>query len=258
MRPTLPRALTLALLLLCAPLAAGAQEVNPYDGDPQAIRAGRALFANRCAECHGADGRGFSGPDLTAMWAEGTSDERVFQTIRSGVLGSIMPSFDAPAQEIWATVAFVKSISTVEAVEGGPGDAERGRELFDARCSRCHMVDGSGGRMGPDLSRIGAVRTREVLLRAIREPSADVASRFRTVTLVTREGDEIRGAAKGEDAFSIQIMDTRQQLRGYLKADLAEVVRNPESLMPAFTDARMPTSDLDDIVRYLGTLRGNR
>lgn len=256
MRTILPR--VLALLVLVTPSVAVAQEANPFDGDPAAIRAGRALFANRCAECHGADAKGFSGPDLTALWAVGVSDARVFQIIRSGVRGSIMPAFDAPDQEIWAMVAFVKSISTVDAADAGPGDPQRGRELFEARCTRCHSVDGNGGRLGPDLSRIGAVRTRGALMRSIRDPSASVASGYRMVTLVTREGDQIRGAAKGEDAFSIQMMDTQQQLRGYLKADLAEVVRNPESLMPAFTDARIPAADLDDIVRYLGTLRGSR
>jgi putative heme-binding domain-containing protein len=256
MRRTLPGAL--ALLLLATPHAVGAQ-TNPYDADFQAIRAGRALFANRCAECHGADARGFSGPDLTVMWAAlGTSDERVFQTIRTGVSGSIMPSSTAPDHEVWAMVAWVKSISTVDAAEDAPGDPERGGELVQARCTRCHTVDGVGGRVGPDLSRIGAVRTREALTMSIRDPGAVIPRGYRTVTLVTPEGDSIRGAAKGEDAFSIQILDTRQRLRGYLKTDLADVVRETGSLMPAFTEARLPEEDLVDILRYLGTLRGNR
>jgi putative heme-binding domain-containing protein len=256
MTKTLPGAL--ALLLLVAPLAAGAQQTNPYDADFAAVRAGRALFGNRCAECHGADARGFSGPDLTSMWAVGTTDERVFQTIRSGVSGSIMPSSTAPDHEIWAIVAYVKSISTVEAAADGPGDAERGSQLVEARCTRCHTVGNEGGRLGPNLSRIGAVRTSEALTRSIRNPGAVIPRGYRTVTLVTPEGDRIRGATKGEDAFSIQILDTRQQLRGYRKADLAEVVRESGSLMPAFTSARLPDEDLVDILRYLGTLRGIR
>ena len=248
----------LVLLLLAVPFGAGAQNSNPYDSDPVARRAGQALFANRCAECHGADAKGFSGPDLTVLWALGTSDERVFQTIRSGVPGSIMPSFTASDHEIWAMVAYLKSISTVDAAEAGPGDPARGQELFEARCARCHRAGGEGGRMGPDLSRIGAVRTREALISSIRDPGAAVGVGYRAVTIVTPGGERVRGATKGEDAFSIQILDTRQQLRGYSKADVAEIVREEDSLMPAFTDARLPTPELDDIVRYLGTLRGDR
>ena len=69
---------------------------------------------------------------------------------------------------------------------------------------------------------------------------------------------EILGVAKGEDAFSIQVMDTDQRLLGYRKADLEEVRREEGSLMPAFADARLPQGELDDLIRYLGTLRGDR
>jgi putative heme-binding domain-containing protein len=248
-----------ALLLLAAPLSTTAQQTtNPYDADPTAMRAGRALFANRCAECHGADARGFSGPDLTVLWADGTTDQRVFETIRNGVQGSIMPSTAAPDNEVWALVAFVKSISTVPPAVGEVGDAERGGELVQARCTRCHRLGAEGGYLGPDLTRIGAVRTRSSLIRSLREPESAIPAGYRSVTLVTQGGDRIRGALKGEDAFSVQIMDTQQQLRGYSKAALAEVVREEGSLMPAFTEARLSESDLNDIVRYLGTLRGNR
>jgi putative heme-binding domain-containing protein len=253
MNTTLPKALV--LLLLAAPLSVSAQQTNPFDGDPMAMRAGRALFANRCADCHGADARGFSGPDLTLLWADGTSDDRVFQIIRDGVSGSIMPSSTAPDQEIWAIVTYVKSISTVPEFLSDVGDAARGREVFEARCTRCHRVAGEGGRLGPDLSRIGRIRTRETLIRSLRDPASAVAADFRPVTIVTEDGERIRGVTKGEDAFSIQIMDTRQQLRGYRKSDLSELVHEDGSLMPAFTDARLPQEELDDVVRYLGTLR---
>jgi putative heme-binding domain-containing protein len=252
MNATLPRAIM--LLMLATPMAVSAQ-ANPFDGDPMAMRAGRALFANRCADCHGADAKGFSGPDLTLLWAEGTSDERVFQIVRDGVSGSIMPSSTAPDQELWAMVAYVKSLSTVPEFLGDVGDAERGADVFEARCTRCHRVAGDGGRIGPDLSRIGRVRTREALIRAIRDPAADVGASFRPVTVVTAEGQRVRGVTKGEDAFSVQIMDTRQQLRGFLKRDLSELVMEGGSLMPVFSETRLPQQELDDVVRYLGTLR---
>jgi putative heme-binding domain-containing protein len=246
---------TLALLLLSAPLGASAQQANPFEGDSRALRAGGALFANRCADCHAADAKGFSGPDLTLLWAEGTSDERVFEILREGVSGSIMPSSTAPDQELWAIVAYLKSLSTVPEFLGDIGDAERGSELFEARCTRCHRIEGNGARLGPDLTLIGRVRTRDQLIQAIREPGSAVSAGFRPVTVVTAAGERIRGIAKSEDAFSLQIMDTRQELRGYLKATLSNVLREDGSLMPTFTAGRLPQPELDDIVRYLGTRR---
>jgi putative heme-binding domain-containing protein len=262
MRPV-PRALSVlcgrALVVLGAvlgmPEASSAQGGNPYEGNPAAIRAGRALFANRCAECHGANARGLNGPDLTVLWARPIRDERVFATIRNGVTGSVMPSSTAPEQEIWAIVSYLRSVSTVDAVANAPGDAASGREMFAATCSRCHRVAGEGGTMGPDLSSIGRVRTRDALARSIRDPSAAVAAGYRAVTVTTLDGAQVRGAAKGEDAFSIQLVDTRGRLQGYLKADVRGVVREDRSLMPAFDEDRLIQSALDDLLAYLGSLR---
>ncbi len=241
--------------LPAAPLAS-AQGVNPYEGDRTAIRAGRALYEARCAQCHGGDAKGISGPDLTLLWAMGTNDDRVFRTIQLGVSGSIMPSSSAPDQEIWAMVAYVKSVSTVPEVDTDIGDAVRGQEIFSSTCTECHRVNGQGGHLGPDLSRIAAIRSRDMLIRSIRDPSASVASGYRAVTLVTRDGQRVRGVTKGEDSFSIQIVDTSERLQGYLKADLREVIHEDRSLMREFGPDRISDAELDDLLRFLSTLRG--
>ena len=65
----------MALLVPAGALAGQDAVANPYEGDPAARRAGAALYGTRCAECHGADAKGISGPDLTALWAVGTRRE---------------------------------------------------------------------------------------------------------------------------------------------------------------------------------------
>jgi alcohol dehydrogenase (cytochrome c) len=78
----------------------------------QDARQGAALFAERCAACHGADARGQNGPNLTTIWTSGATDERVFQTIRRGVPGSVMPPSDATDDEIRAIVAFLRTLAS--------------------------------------------------------------------------------------------------------------------------------------------------
>src|SRR5437762_13511477 len=90
------------------------QATNPRDSDPAVIQAGGTLFRERCADCHGADAKGVSGPDLTRLWTTEGSDGRVFQTIRSGVPGSIMPPSSAPDTELWAIIAYLRNISTAK------------------------------------------------------------------------------------------------------------------------------------------------
>jgi alcohol dehydrogenase (cytochrome c) len=81
----------------------------------QRAASGAALFAETCAACHGADGKGLNGPDLTGLVASGATDERLFQTIRNGVAGSVMPPSAASEEDLRALVAYVKSLAPVAA-----------------------------------------------------------------------------------------------------------------------------------------------
>ena len=60
---------------------------NPVEGNSQAISNGGAMFRTRCAGCHGPDARGYLGPDLTGVWATGSTDDRLFDIVRRGVPG---------------------------------------------------------------------------------------------------------------------------------------------------------------------------
>jgi putative heme-binding domain-containing protein len=245
-----------AWMVLCALqlFAAHAERGNPYEQDENAIKTGAALFAARCADCHGPDAKGNRGPDLTRVWLAGGSDDRVFGSIRSGVAGSIMPPSAAPDTELWAIVAYLRSISTVPPFAAS-GDATRGRALFDAQCTECHRVGAVGGTLGPELTRIAEMRSREAVELAIREPNASVALGFRAVTLVTRRGERIQGVAKNEDAFSIQVATVDERLRAFRKADLSSLTRDTQSLMPVYGSERLSDAELVDLVAYLGTLR---
>src|SRR6266850_1921958 len=66
------------------------------------VARGTGLFQTRCADCHGIDAKGVHGPDLTVVFANGATDDRVFQTIRRGVAGTEMPASNAPDAEIRA------------------------------------------------------------------------------------------------------------------------------------------------------------
>ena len=229
---------------------------NPREGNPEAIRAGARLYDARCSTCHGVDAKGVQGPDLTILWASGAGDDRLFQTVRRGVAGTEMPANNVSADEIWAILAYLRSLNTTIPVEYSKGDAAKGQQIFSASCAACHQVNGRGGRLGPDLSRIGASRSRAALAREIRTPSASMAAGYQPVRLVTANGQQIRGIRKNEDAFSIQIMDTAERLQGYLKADLRNVALENQSLMPEYGAGRLGESDLDDLLRFLSMLRG--
>ena len=234
-------------------------EKNPLEGNRAAISNGGAMFRNRCAGCHGPDAHGYLGPDLTGFWAAGGSDGRMFDIVRSGVPGTEMIGADPTRvfdKDIWQVLAYVRTLAAVPPAPA-TGDAANGERIFRTNCGSCHRVNGRGGQLGPDLSRIGSARPRTGLAAKIRGTSAFIRPGYEPVTLVTREGERVRGVRKNEDEFSIQIMDMRERLQGYLKSNLAEVTMDKQSVMPAYGSDRLPDGDLDDLLRYLSTLRGS-
>jgi PQQ-dependent dehydrogenase (methanol/ethanol family) len=258
-----------------APALTMAQEkraVNPFAGNAAAIREGSSLFRANCAPCHGLDAKGGGrGPDLSSgRWIHGSSDAEVFRTIEQGVPGTDMPANALEDSEIWAIVAYIRSLAN-SGRQAPSGDPAAGEKIFweSAGCGTCHMVNGDGGRLGPDLSRVGAARSTSYLVDSIREPDKELSAGlsdpnnhygvpliYDTVTVVTQNGQRVTGVAKNEDAFSIQLMDTREQIHLLSKKALRSVTREHKSLMPAYNREMITDHDLRDMVAYLAGLRG--
>ncbi len=234
-------------------------EVNPFEGDSAAVLAGMGQFRQRCADCHGTDARGVRGPDITQVWSSGRSDQGLFNTVRRGVSNTEMPAFPAPRtsdRDVWQILAYLRTLSTPAPTEPPPGDAEHGALVFESQCAGCHRVNAEGGRLGPDLSRIGSSRSREVLIARLRTGVDESRPGFQPVTITPESGPAIRGVKKNEDLFSVQIMDTRERIQGFEKDKVESVVDGTRSMMPVFGPDRLSESDLNDLVRYLGSLRG--
>ncbi|HYL68485.1 MAG TPA: c-type cytochrome [Candidatus Limnocylindria bacterium] len=273
----------LRFMLLCAALAvtgilpwqatfiAEAQELkNPLAGTPKEIQEGAFLFRSNCALCHGLGAHGGSrGPDLTrGVWNHGGSDAEIFNNILKGIPGTLMPANDLTDVEAWEVVAYLRSLTRVAALQV-PGDRQAGEKLFqgDGNCWLCHMVNGKGGRVGPDLSSVGSRRSAEFLAAKIRDPNKNLAPGqtepgkewpydAEAITLVTLDGKTVRGVLRNEDTFSIQIMDLQEDLHSYLKKDLREVTHEGKSLMPPFDEDTLNNVQLRDLVAYLDGLRG--
>jgi len=165
--------------------------VNPLAGNADAIQSGMGLFRSRCADCHGMDARGVRGPDLTQVWASGRSDGGLFRTLRRGVPGTEMPSVGprTPDDEIWKILAYLKTIAAPTASDVEVGNAQNGERVFRAQCAGCHRVDGTGGRLGPDLSRIGVARARGAIVRRVRGATEDFLEGYQPVIITLRQGE---------------------------------------------------------------------
>lgn len=231
---------------------------NPLEGDPEAIKAGMGAYRVRCADCHGMDARGIRGPDITQVWARGRTDDALFRTIRHGVPNTEMPAFPAPRtsdNDVWRILAYLKTMAT-PAAEAPRGNGSAGERVFATNCLACHRVNGRGGRLGPDLSRVGVARTRAHMTRQIRGTVPDFRTGYEPVVLITPAGQQIQGVKKNEDLFSVQIMDSRERIQGYLREDLRTVTNVKISAMPTFGSDKLSDAELDDLLAYLSALQG--
>ncbi len=151
---------------------------NPVAVDTATIKEGASLFRANCSPCHGLNARGGGrGPDLTSgRWTHGSSDADIFRTISQGVPSTQMPANGFEDSEIWAIIAYLRSLAPAEhpITVGNPTKGER---LFNgaAGCATCHMVKGHGGLLGPDLTRVGASRSTSYLIESIREPDKELS-----------------------------------------------------------------------------------
>jgi putative heme-binding domain-containing protein len=129
--------------------------------------------------------------------------------------------------------------------------------LFEGKggCATCHRVAGRGSRLGPDLSDVGQIRRAADLERSLLDPGADIHPANRMFRVVSRDGTTTIGRLLNHDTFTVQLIDSREQLRLFDKSSLREYAFVNESPMPSYRD-KLTAEELTDVVRYLVSLRG--
>jgi putative heme-binding domain-containing protein len=137
------------------------------------------------------------------------------------------------------------------------GAADRGRQVFAGAgtCGTCHVVDGAGRNVGPDLSGVGAKLSREALYEAILAPSAAISHSYETWTALLEDGRSATGLliSKSPDAVVIRGPDGID--RPLPAAEIDELVRQPVSIMPGDLATLLSADDLVDLVSWLETLK---
>ena len=236
---------TVSLLLFAA-----ASPLLAQDGTNTEAAAGQDLFQRFCAACHGANATGGRGSDLTSgRWRWGASDAEIVRNILNGIPNTDMPGFPLQAKQGQQIVAYLRSLGSKVPDQPVTGDPAAGRALFfgSAGCSRCHMMAGNGGRLGPDLSAPSGGRRTVNLRQSILNPDESLRPNYETVEVRLADGSLLRGVAKNEDTFSIQMMDEKEQLHMLLKKDLRQIEKPHKSLMPA---PHLSAGELDNILAF--------
>jgi putative heme-binding domain-containing protein len=232
---------------------------NPFTA-PADLKRGEQLFLGQCGRCHGPRGEGGFGAILAQpRLRRAPDDESLFRVIRDGIRGTEMPAASTlTSREVWQLAAFVRSLGQVP-VESVGGKPQRGQEIYQAKgkCGQCHIVNGQGISVGPELTDIGVRRSATYLRASLVEPEAAVPDGFLQVRIATKDGRRITGVRIAEDTFTIQLLDLTGRTYSFFKQELTDLQKDfGKSPMPSYQDA-LTASELDDLVAYLVSLRGN-
>jgi putative membrane-bound dehydrogenase-like protein len=137
------------------------------------------------------------------------------------------------------------------------GDAARGKSVFNglAKCNTCHIVDGAGKEVGPNLSQIGSKLSREAFFESILFPSAGISHNYESWTAATVDGNVITGIKVSETPTELVLRGSDSISRTLKKSEIDDLKKQPISLMPADLQKTMTAEELIDVVEYVQTLK---
>ena len=129
------------------------------------------------------------------------------------------------------------------------GDKTKGQALFTTLCSTCHILNGAGGRVGPELT--GSARDNlDYLLQNILDPSAAVAREYQLVTLTMKDGRVLAGFLRSRTE-RIVVLQTLAEEVSLPVTDIASTETFPQSLMPADQLQSLGENEVRDLISWL-------
>jgi cytochrome c oxidase cbb3-type subunit III len=234
---------------------------------PEDIAAGKVLYEATCSKCHGLDGGGGDGPSLQGA-PERLGDAEVGAIIRGGIPGTGMNGFGSlNVDETGQVVGYLRTLGRTADMEVAKGDPAKGKEVYDSSgCAGCHIIDGQGGGVGPELTRVGSMRGPGYLRTQLTTPGSDLPheagamergrfTQYLFVRVTTKDGHVSEGTRVYEDTFTIELKDAAGRFHSFRKLDVKVEKLPGKSVMPSFKDT-LTATQLDNLVAYLASLKG--
>jgi putative heme-binding domain-containing protein len=131
-----------------------------------------------------------------------------------------------------------------------PGDASRGRVIYNKVCAQCHMLFDVGAKVGPDIT--GANRSDlNYLLETIVDPNAVIPNDYRASTIETKVGRSITGIVKQQDDKSVAVA-TQTETLVLPRNEIDSIQQGELSMMPEGLLAPLQDQEVRDLIYYLG------
>ncbi len=136
------------------------------------------------------------------------------------------------------------------------GDPHRGEAIYwreKLQCVSCHAIGGVGGRVGPDMTSLGASAPIDYIIESLYEPNAKIKENYHSVVVATDDGQVLTGIEVENTGEELVLRNATNQL---IRIPTAEVVakKNGPSLMPAGVIDRLTPAEQVDLIRFITEL----
>jgi putative heme-binding domain-containing protein len=139
-----------------------------------------------------------------------------------------------------------------------PGDIRRGQALFNSEkmaCASCHAIGYLGGNVGPDLTRIGQIRTERDLMEAIVYPSASFVRSYEPFLISTKEGEDFSGILKKDAADEVVLVTGPNAEQRIARVNIVDMRPGSTSVMPGGLIDQLTKEDIADLLAFLKATR---
>jgi putative membrane-bound dehydrogenase-like protein len=203
-----------------------------------------------------------SEPKIGSALVRALTESPAFSSLRVDRLKALLarygPDVERQAQPLYAklNVDADKQKTRLEQLLAAvsTGDVRRGQVVFHsekAACFSCHAIGYRGGTVGPDLTRIGGIRSERDLMEAIVFPSASFVRSFEPITIATSDGKMTTGLLRGETAELLLLATGVNQEARIPRRDVEEIRPGTVSIMPAGLDQQLTPQELADLLAFL-------
>ena len=135
-----------------------------------------------------------------------------------------------------------------------PGDADRGREVFESVCAKCHRFNGVGKAVGPDLEEVHN-RPAEVLLADILMPSETISSGYEAYVVQTATGGTLEGVMGPQTSTTVTLRQEEGREQVIRRQDIVDFFAADLSAMPGDLEQQVDIRQMSDLLAYLKAAR---
>jgi putative membrane-bound dehydrogenase-like protein len=255
-QPALVRSLGAGIVERAALTREQLMEVTKWVGTAGPLELPRLLRA------FDADGDEALGLTLVAALERATARASLRPDVLKPRLAKYPPAVQARADALLATVnldaaAQARRLDELTAAVSG-GDVRRGQQVFNSEkigCLTCHAIGYAGGKIGPDLTRIGQVRNERDLLEAVVYPSASFVRSYEPVMVALKTGAVHTGVLKSEDRSDVVLTTSPTTELRLARSEIADIRPSPVSIMPAGYGDQLTRQELADLIAFLRAAR---